>query len=200
MRIDKASARLQLPLSSGCFTAARDQVVSFADLPQDSWIACSANVCWTSGASHSNVTPCHSVENCPDRTGPPGIRLQHPADRARRLYAPGMACCAWTPISVALTTISFPATPLPSHVVDQSGERVAQGDTGVGPGAIVPLRSEIDVSGAAGLASMNCASRSTTGRPARASLPATLQTDESERHASRCITSASAESFRTAPV
>ena len=29
---------------------------------------------------------------------------------------------------------------------DQSGERVAQGDTGVGPGAIVPLRSEIDIS------------------------------------------------------
>ena len=28
----------------------------------------------------------------------------------------------------------------------QSGERVAQGDTGVGPGAIVPLRSEIDIS------------------------------------------------------
>ena len=33
------------------------------------------------------------------------------------------------------------------HVFDsQSGERVAQGDTGVGPGAIVPLRSEIEVS------------------------------------------------------
>ncbi len=32
------------------------------------------------------------------------------------------------------------------HVIDQSGERVAQGDVGVGPGAIVPLRSEIDVS------------------------------------------------------
>ncbi len=32
------------------------------------------------------------------------------------------------------------------HVIDQSGQRVAQGDTGVGPGAIVPLRSEIDVS------------------------------------------------------
>ena len=32
------------------------------------------------------------------------------------------------------------------HVLDTRGERVAQGDTGVGPGAIVPLRSEIDVS------------------------------------------------------
>ena len=33
------------------------------------------------------------------------------------------------------------------HVIEaQSGERVAQGDTGVGPGAIVPLRSEIDIS------------------------------------------------------
>ena len=35
---------------------------------------------------------------------------------------------------------------LASHVIDQSGVRVAQGDTGVGPGAIVPLRSEIDIS------------------------------------------------------
>ena len=32
------------------------------------------------------------------------------------------------------------------HVIDQPGQRVAQGDTGVGPGAIVPLRSEIDIS------------------------------------------------------
>ena len=32
------------------------------------------------------------------------------------------------------------------HVFDQRGQRVAQGDVGVGPGAIVPLRSEIDVS------------------------------------------------------
>ena len=33
------------------------------------------------------------------------------------------------------------------HVIDlNSGVRVAQGDVGVGPGAIVPLRSEIDVS------------------------------------------------------
>ena len=32
------------------------------------------------------------------------------------------------------------------HVIDQHGQRVAQGDTGVGPGAIVPLRSEIDIS------------------------------------------------------
>ena len=33
------------------------------------------------------------------------------------------------------------------HVIDpRTGERVALGDTGVGPGHIVPLRSEIDVS------------------------------------------------------
>ena len=33
------------------------------------------------------------------------------------------------------------------HVIEaQSGERVAQGDVGVGPGSIVPLRSEIDIS------------------------------------------------------
>ena len=33
------------------------------------------------------------------------------------------------------------------HVIDpRTGERIAQGDVGVGPGAIVPLRSEIDIS------------------------------------------------------
>ena len=33
------------------------------------------------------------------------------------------------------------------HVINpRNGERVAQGDVGVGPGAIVPLRSEIDIS------------------------------------------------------
>ena len=34
------------------------------------------------------------------------------------------------------------------HIIDsRSGERVAQGDVGVGPGAIVRRRSEIDISG-----------------------------------------------------
>ena len=33
------------------------------------------------------------------------------------------------------------------HVIDAlTGERVAQGDVGAGPGAFVPLRSEIDIS------------------------------------------------------
>ena len=33
------------------------------------------------------------------------------------------------------------------HIIDsRTGQRVAQGDTGVGPGAIVPFRSEIDLS------------------------------------------------------
>ena len=33
------------------------------------------------------------------------------------------------------------------HIIDlRSGERVAQGDTGVGPGGFVRLRSEIDIS------------------------------------------------------
>ena len=33
------------------------------------------------------------------------------------------------------------------HIIDsRTAQRVAQGDTGVGPGAIVPFRSEIDVS------------------------------------------------------
>ena len=51
-------------------------------------------------------------------------------------------------ISVALTTISLPTTPSPCMSSKRkAGERVAQGDVGVGPGAIRPrLRSEIDVS------------------------------------------------------
>ena len=60
------------------------------------------------------------------------------------------------------------------HVFEaRSGERVAQGDTGVGPGTYVPLCREIDVSVAANWRLRSCASRSTTGRPTRASLPAT---------------------------
>ena len=53
-----------------------------------------------------------------------------------------------------------------------SGQRVAQNDVGVGPGAIVALRNE-RTSGRYQLANMTCASRSTTGKVARALLPAT---------------------------
>ena len=56
------------------------------------------------------------------------------------------------------------------HIIDsRSGERVAQGDTGVGPGTFVRLRSEIDVSTPCRRATTKCASHSTTGRLARAS-------------------------------
>ena len=57
-----------------------------------------------------------------------------------------MVCCALTPTSAAKTTSLLSDYSLAVHVIDQRGQRVAQGDTGVGPGAIVPLRSEIDIS------------------------------------------------------
>ena len=86
----------------------------------------------------------HSVENCPDRP----VHLQF--DRDIQLTAPEITLLDGlmrldahfrSEDDYLLSRYS-----LAVHVVDQSGERVAQGDTGVGPGAIVPLRSEIDVS------------------------------------------------------
>ena len=86
----------------------------------------------------------HSVENCPDRT----VRLEYDSDI--QLTAPEISLLDGL---LRLDThfrsaddylLSYYS--LAVHVIDQSGERVAQGDTGVGPGAIVPLRSEIDIS------------------------------------------------------
>ncbi len=87
----------------------------------------------------------HSVKNCPDRT----VRLVFDSDI--QLTAPEIT------VSDGLLRLdahfrSADATllarySLAIHVIDpRTGERIAQGDTGVGPGAIVPLRSEIDVS------------------------------------------------------
>ena len=86
----------------------------------------------------------HSVENCPDRT----VRLAF--DQDIRLTAPEIT------LRDGLLRLDahfrsaddylLSRYSLAVHVFDQSGERVAQGDTGVGPGAIVPLRSEIDIS------------------------------------------------------
>ena len=51
-----------------------------------------------------------------------------------------MVCCASTPTSAAPTSyLLSPATPSPCmSLIQRTGERVAQGDVGVGPGAIVP--------------------------------------------------------------
>ena len=38
------------------YSSRKDRVAS--QICRNSWIACSANVCWTSGASLSNATPC----------------------------------------------------------------------------------------------------------------------------------------------
>ena len=86
----------------------------------------------------------HSVENCPDSP----VRLEY--DNDIRLTAPeitlldGLLRLDAHFRSADDYLLSYYS--LAVHVIDQSGERVAQGDTGVGPGAIVPLRSEIDIS------------------------------------------------------
>ena len=86
----------------------------------------------------------HSVENCPDRP----VRLEF--ERDIRLAAPeitlrdGRLRLDAHFRSVDETLLARYS--LAVHVIDpRSGQRIAQGDVGVGPGAIVPLRSEIDV-------------------------------------------------------
>ena len=87
----------------------------------------------------------HSVENCPDRpvrlVFDSGIRLTTPEITVQN----GLLRLDAHFRSEDETLLARYS--LAVHVFKvQSGERVAQGDTGVGPGAIVPLRSEIDVS------------------------------------------------------
>ena len=86
----------------------------------------------------------HSVENCPDRP----VRLAF--DSGIQLTAPDITISNGrlrldahfhSEDSYLLSRYS-----LAVHVIDQSGERVAQGDTGIGLGFIVPFRSEIDIS------------------------------------------------------
>ena len=87
----------------------------------------------------------HSVENCPDRPVrlefDSGIQLTAPEitvqDDLLRLDAHFRSADETLLARYSLAVHVFKA---------QSGERVAQGDTGVGPGAIVPLRSEVDIS------------------------------------------------------
>ena len=106
--------------------------------------ACSANVLDEWGFTLERYA-LHSVENCPDKP----VRLAFDSDI--QLTAPEIT------ISDGLLRLDahfrsaddylLAYYSLAVHVIEaQSGERVAQGDTGVGPGAIVPLRSEIDVS------------------------------------------------------
>ena len=86
----------------------------------------------------------HSVENCPARpvrlAFDSGIQLTAPeiavSDGLLRLDAHFLSADEQLLANYSLAV----------HVINQRGERVAQGDTGVGPGAIVPLRSEIDIS------------------------------------------------------
>ena len=87
----------------------------------------------------------HSVENCPDRS----VRLAFDSDI--QLTAPEIT------LKDGLLRLDahfhseddslLSDYSLAVHIIDsQTGQRVEQVDTGVGPGAIVPLRSEIDVS------------------------------------------------------
>ena len=94
---------------------------------------------WTSGASPL-------VRSCSFGTALTNLRLdstvRHPADRAGDDLT---ACCGahFRSADELLLAHYSPAV----HVIDpRSGERVAQGDTGIGPGFIVPFRSEIDIS------------------------------------------------------
>ena len=86
----------------------------------------------------------HSVENCPDSP----VRLEYDSDI--QLTAPeislrdGLLRLDAHFRSADDYLLSYYS--LAVHVIEQNGERVALGDVGVGPGAIVPLRSEIDVS------------------------------------------------------
>ena len=121
----------------------KHQVVGFADLPQELGRVFCERVLDDWGFTLERYA-LHSVENCPDRP----VRLEF--DSGIQLTAPEITISNGrlrldahfrSEDSYLLSRYS-----LAVHVLDQSGERVAQGDSGVGPGAIVPLRSEIDVS------------------------------------------------------
>ena len=86
----------------------------------------------------------HSVENCPDRP----VRLEF--ERDIQLTAPeitlGDGRLRLDAHFRSVDETLLARYSLAVHVIDpRSGQRIAQGDVGVGPGAIVPLRSEIDV-------------------------------------------------------
>ena len=117
--------------------------VGFADLPQALGRVLCERVLDDWGFTLERYA-LHSVENCPDKP----VRLAFDSDI--HLIAPeisfrdGLLRLDAHFRSADDYLLSYYS--LAVHVIDQSGERVAQGDTGIGPGAIVPLRSEIDVS------------------------------------------------------
>ena len=123
--------------------SSRDRV-SFADLPQQLDRVLCERVLDEWGFTLERYA-LHSVENCPDKL----VRLAFDSDI--QLTAPEITLLDGllrldahfrSEDSYLLSRYS-----LAVHVFDRrTGQRVAQGDTGVGPGAIVPLRSEIDVS------------------------------------------------------
>ena len=117
--------------------------VGFADLPQELGRVFCERVLDEWGFTLERYA-LHSVENCPDRT----VRLEF--DSGIQLTTPDIT---FQDGLLRLDTHFRSADDqllarysLAVHVIDQPGQRVAQGDTGVGPGAIVPLRSEIDIS------------------------------------------------------
>ena len=118
--------------------------VGFADLPQELGRVFCERVLDEWGFTLERYA-LHSVENCPDRTVrlefDSGIRLTAPEitvqDDLLRLDAHFRSADEFLLSNYSLAV----------HIIDsRTGQRVAQGDTGVGSGAIVPLRSEIDIS------------------------------------------------------
>ena len=118
--------------------------VGFADLPQQLDRVLCERVLDEWGFTLERYA-LHSVENCPDRP----VRLVFDSDI--QLTAPEIT------VSDGLLRLDahfrseddslLSDYSLAVHIIDsRTGQRVAQGDTGVGPGAIVPFRSEIDLS------------------------------------------------------
>ncbi len=118
--------------------------VGFANLPQELGRVLCERVLDEGGLTLERYA-LHSVENCPDspvrlafdsdiQLTVPKISIQNGLLRLDAHFRSADA--------QLLANYSFAV-----HVFDTRGERVAQGDTGIGPGYIVPLRSEIDVSG-----------------------------------------------------
>ena len=118
--------------------------VGFADLPQQLGRVLCERVLDEWGFTLERYA-LHSVANCPDRP----VRLVFDSDI--QLTVPEITVSDGllrldahfrSEDDYVLSRYSFAV-----HLIDtQTDQRVAQGDVGVGPGAIVPLRSEIDVS------------------------------------------------------
>ncbi len=118
--------------------------VGFADLPQELGRVFCERVLDEWGLTLERYA-LHSVENCPDSV----VRLEY--DQGIQLTAPVITLqeglLRLDAHFRSLDESLLARYSLAVHLIDtRSGQRVAQGDTGIGPGAIVPLRSVIDVS------------------------------------------------------